>query len=172
MEDNDTCRAERGFSLVELMGALAVIVIMVMSMQGTMFSSIKIRASNSSVETRQAQAYDYIQRLVKISFGSPTDPAPTPAQLTELFDDDQDLGTVSLKQIQTPATSAGHSFTTSLADLTTAWRIVVNNDFNADQLTDGFREGRPDLLQIEVYANDVLMMRTMRAASVSNTRKD
>lgn len=164
--------ADAGFSLVELMGALSVIVIMVMSLQGTMFSSIKLRASNSDLETRQTQAYDYIQRLVKVPFGSATDPAPTPAQLTELFDDDQDLGTISLKQIETPASSAGHTFTTSLDGVTTDWRIVVNNDFNSDRLTTGFREGRADLLQVEVFANDVMMLRTMRAASVPNTKKD
>jgi len=165
-------REERGFSLVELMLSLSLVVLTLILLQSTLFSAIRTRVATAEQDHRNALAYDFVQRLTAIPFGKAGDPPATPAQLSEFFDDDQDLGTVVLKNLETPAGSDGHSFTTTLEGVTTLWRIAVTADLDGDGLTTGFREGRPDLLMIEVYAEDRLMFRTERAAGFPNTRKD
>ncbi len=161
-----------GFSLVELMLSLSLVVVTLILLQSTLFSAIKNRVATAEQDQRNAMAYDLIQRLTAIPFGKQGDPAATGAQLSELFDDDQDLGTVNLKNLQTAPATPGHSFTTNLDGVTTAWRISVTSDLDGDGLTTSFREGRPDLLQIEIYAQGRLMFRTARAAEYTNTRKD
>lgn len=164
--------AQTGFTMVELMGSLTVMILLVMALQSTLFSTVKIRSSNEVQARRFDQAYEYMQRLKQIPFGTPADPPATPAQLTELFDDDQDVGNVTLRQVSTAPGSPGHSFTTQLDDVTTRWRVHVNSDLDRDGSATGFREGRPDLLLIEVYAEERLMFRTVRAADYANTQKD
>ena len=164
--------SEAGFSLIELMGALVVLTIMLLGLQSTLFSSIKTRASNKVQEHRNRLAIDYMQRLKKIPFGTAADPVATAAQLTELLDDDQDFGTVTLQQIDTAPAAPGYSFTTLLEGVTTDWRITINNDLDRSGVADGFREGRQDLFLVEIYAENRLMLRTFRAAGFTNTTKD
>ncbi|MHC4512207.1 MAG: type IV pilus modification PilV family protein [Planctomycetota bacterium] len=172
MATKATQSTQSGFTMVELMGALVVCVLLLMSMQSTLFSATKIRSSNEIQAIRCDQAYDYVQRLKLIPFGTSSDPAASPSQLTELFDDDQDLGTVTLRQVSTAPGSPGHTFTTMMDDVTTTWRVRITSDLDRDGAINSFREGRTDLLLVEVYAENQLMFRTMRAADFANTQKD
>lgn len=169
----EPCRSDAaGFSLVELMLSLGLVVITLILLQSTLFSAVKNRVATAEQDHRNAQAYDLVQRLTAIPFGMQGDPAATGAQLSELFDDDQDLGTATLKSLETAPGTPGHSFSTNFDGIITPWRVSVTADLDGDGKTLGFREGRPDLLQIEVYALDRLMFKTTRAAEFPNTRRD
>ena len=163
---------DQGFSLVELMGALTIVVLMVLALQGSLFSSVQLRKVNGALAQRHNQAYDFMQRLTVLPFGSASDNTVLASQLSELFDDDQDLGSITLKQVETPVGSPGHTFETVLDGVRTRWRAAVHNDLDSDGLATGPREGRADLLVVELFAEDRLMFRTIRAATVPNTVKD
>jgi hypothetical protein len=167
-------RASRsdGFTLVELCGASVLAAVLLLTMHTTLQSSVRSRRDGLGNETRQTQAYEFLQRLQELPFGTGTEGAPTAEALTELFDDDDELGDLSLRQVQTPVGVPGHGFTTDLDGTRTRWRIVVSDDLDGDGRNDGPREGRPDLLRIEILADDRLMFRTLRAAEVANTRRD
>lgn len=164
--------SETGFSLVELMLSLGLVVITLVLLQSTLFSAVKNRVATAEQDHRNAHAYDLMQRLTAIPFGKQGDPAATGTQLTELFDDDQDLGIVTLKSLETGPGTPGHSFSTIFDGISTRWRVTVTADLDGDGNTTSFREGRIDLLQIEVFALDRLMFRTSRAAEFVNTRRD
>ena len=152
--------------------AIALTILLLFALQSTLFSTTKMRVSVKTQDERNEQSYDFVRRLQVIAFGTPANPAATGPQLSEFFDDDQDLGGITLKQIETAPGNAGHSFTTVRRGVTTDWRVLVSADFNGDGLTTGVREGRADLVQIEVYAENRLMFRTFRAADYPNTIGD
>jgi hypothetical protein len=164
--------AERGVTLLELTAALTLAVIILLTLQSTMLSSIRGRERTRVLEARVGHAHEYLQRLLVLPFGTTLDPAATDTQLTELFDDDMDLGNVSLMQVRTAPGAPGHSFTTVRDDVATDWRVVVGQDLDRDGALGGFREGRNDLLLIEVFAENRLMFRTLRAADFANTTRD
>lgn len=169
---NEHTDRQAGFTLVELSASAVLAAVLLLTLQSTLQSSIRSRQNAQRIEVVHAQAYDYLQRLQAMPFGTGSEGAATPEQLTELFDDDDDHGPLTLRQVQTPAGSAGHAFTTRNDGVTTGWRILVADDLDGDGRSDGTREGRPDLLQIEIFAENRLMFRTRRAAEVANTRKD
>ncbi|MCC6670786.1 MAG: hypothetical protein IT458_06990 [Planctomycetes bacterium] len=163
---------ERGFTLIEVTVMLLFAALMMLTLQSSMLSTVKTRQRTHVTDVLQAQAHEFLQRLLVIPFGAPGDPAATADQLTELFDDDADLGNVTLRQVSVAPAQPGHTFATTRDGVTTQWRVAISNDLDGDGVASGFREGRPDLLAIEVFANDRLMFRTMRAADFANTRRD
>jgi hypothetical protein len=163
---------EHGFTIVELTAALAFAVLMLLTLQTTLTSTVKTRERTNRHDAVQGQAYEYLQRLMVIPFGLTTDGAASALQLSELFDEDADLGNVTLQQVRVDVGQTGHVFRTLRDDVTTDWRVLVSNDLDRDGLTTGPREGRPDLLQIEVWADNRLMFRSLRAADFVNTRRD
>lgn len=163
---------ERGVTLLELTAALTLAVIILLTLQSTMLSSIQGRERTRVLEARVSQAHEYLQRLLVLPFGTTLDATPTDTQLTELFDDDMDLGAITLMQVRTAPGAPGHSFTTTRDQVETDWRIVVGQDLDRDGALGGFREGRSDLLLIEIFADNRLMFRTLRAADFANTTRD
>lgn len=161
---------ESGFSLVEASITLVFVVLLVIAVQTALMFSIKTRQSAESDAFRQELAWVYLQRLRALPFGP--DGTPTSGELTELFDEDSDLGTITFQEVSVPAGSAGRTFTANSGSDLVRWRVVVSNDLDQDGTTSGNREGRSDLYLIEIWADDVLMFRTMRSADLAATTKD
>lgn len=165
--------AERGFSLVEVTTAAALLVILLYGLHSTMLSAVTGRATVNRTDRMSALASEYLDRLQTVPFGSGNSMA-TPAQLQELFDDDQDFGTVTLRQLRVAANQEGHWFVGTQDGVTGRWRIRVTDDLNGDGDADdtAWREGRADLLGIEIWFDDRLVLRAVRAAPVEETNSD
>lgn len=161
---------EGGFSMTELMISVALVVPMMIVLHSTLSSATKSRVNADHTDHRTSLAYDYTQRLVRIPFGTALDSAAVGSQLSELFDDDQDLGTATLKSLEVGDKT--HQWTTVIEGVTTSWLCQVSSDLDGDGTKTGFREGRTDLLRISLWANGSLMFDTTRAAGFANTRKD
>lgn len=165
-------RDEAGFTLLELLACGTLATVMLLTLQSTLRSSIQSRQKARELESHQGLAFEYLQRLTGIPFGDGSEPAVSGSELTELFDDDDDFGTVVLRQVRVDAGRAGHAFTTSIGSRRTQWRILVSNDLDGDGTVGGGREGRTDILGIQIFADEKLMFRTVRAAPVENTVRD
>lgn len=163
---------EGGFSLIEVTITLVVSVLMLYALHSTVRSSLDTRRSTRRAYEISRLAQDYLSRLQDLPFGKPTDPKPSGSQLSELFDDDEDYGTITLYQLVVPPDEEGHVFVVAADGLVGVWRIKVSTDLDADGDLDGPREGRPDLVRIDIYFQERLVLSTMRAAEPEQTTID
>ena len=165
--------AERGFSLVEVGTAMALMAIMLYGLHATMYSAVKGRGTVKQADRVGAIANDFVDRLEALPFGTSNGGASSTA-LAELFDDDQDLGTLTLRQIRVDADDPGHWFDATINGVTGRWRIKVSGDMNndGDETDVAWREGRNDLLAIIIWFDDRIVLRTTRSAPVEETTFD
>jgi len=163
---------EAGFTLVETVITMVVAVMMLYGLHATLNTSIKGRKSAQELSVAHVHAMDFLARLRQITFGQATDPAPSSTMLDNLFDDDQNLGTITLHQLVVAPPAPGYTFTMHQGGTVGTWRVKVSRDLNHNGVIDGLREGRDDLLGIEIYFNGRLMAASMRAADPDFTTKD
>ena len=109
---------QRGMSLVEVVISLGVIVVS-MGALGLMVLSTQ-RATDEMAERDivRAQAVKYMERLLRLPYGTTFDPAAAPGQVQELFDDNAvvSAGTsISLMSLRTPVNAARSSSVSSRA---------------------------------------------------------
>ncbi len=161
-----------GCSLIEAVLTLTLSVFLLYTLHTTLQSSISARESTQRNHQIQEMGNDYLAKLRQIPFGTPTDPAPSGSQLSELFDDDQDLGSISLSQVLVQPDHPGHTFGVASDGLIGIWRVRTTNDLDGNQSIDGLREGRPDLMRIEIYFEERLVIEALRASDVALTVTD
>lgn len=164
--------AESGFTLMEVAVVLVFATLMILTLQSSMLATVKTRQRTAVSEAVQTQAYEFLQRLSVIPFGKVDDLPATAAQLDELFDGDSDLGNVTLRQLLVAPNAPGFSFTTRRDGTQTTWRVHVSTDLDGDGTVTGFREDRPDLAAIALFAGDRRLFHSVRAAEFLNTRRD
>lgn len=164
--------AESGFSLIDVCVTLFVCVVVIFALHSGTRTAMETRKSVERNYQLQLFSNDFVGRLRRLPFGNPGAPTIQAAQLDALFDADQDLGTASFIQLRVPATHDGHSFLMAGNDFTEAWRVRVTNDLNGDGDTNDEREGRDDLLRIEIYYDNRLLVETLRGADANLTAPD
>jgi type II secretory pathway pseudopilin PulG len=165
--------AERGFSLVEVTTGVALMAIMLYGLHATMLSAVTGRSTVKRTDRAGAIARDFMDRLQSLPFGT-SNGGVSAAALDELFDDDQDLGTATLRQLRVPANDLGHWFVATIDGLAGRWRVKVTADLNddGDEADVAWREGRNDLLAIQIWFDDRIVLRATRAAPVEETTAD
>jgi len=163
---------EQGFTLVETVITMVLAVMMLYGLHATLNTSIKGRKAAQKLSVAHAHAMDFLNRLRQITFGQAGDPAPTSSQLDELFNDDQNLGNITLHQLVVAPSAPGYTFDMHQGGTNGTWRVKVSRDLNHNGVIDGLREGREDLLGIEIWFNGKLMAASMRAADPDFTTKD
>lgn len=161
-----------GFTLLELTVSLLLASLLLYAVHTSLQTSIRgRRAAEQNHRTFQI-ALDLLDRLREIPFGSPTDPAPTSLQLTELFDDDNVTGTITLSQLRVAPTAPGYSFDVAANNVVGTFEVHVSDDLDGDGANTGPREGRPDLFRLAILFNGRLQIATLRAAEPDFTVKD
>ncbi len=164
--------AEAGLSLVETVITMVLAVLMLYGLHSTLSMSMKGRVAADKIDQVHGHAMDFANRLRQISFGSAGAGTPSAAQLDELFDDDQDLGTVTLHQLVVQPNQPGWSFQMARNGIVGTWRIKVSRDLDRNGALGGAREGRNDLLGIEIWFGNRLQLHVLRAADPDFTTKD
>ena len=173
-QTNDAKRAERGFTLVETAAVLAVSIFLLYALHTTLTSSVKSREVSDRMHRTSVLTAEYLERIRGLPFGRNTDPAPAGSQMTELFDDDQEFGTITLHQLKVLPTEQGHTFqtTSGTGSVSGTWRIKVSTDLDGNGTVDGPREGRDDIFRVEIYFNNQLQRETLIAADPAFTKED
>lgn len=164
--------AEHGFTLVETLATMVLAVFTLLALHSTAQSAIAGRKSLQRTQQAHLMATEFLDRIRQLPFGRDTDPEPTADELTELFDDDQTLGPITLHQLAVAPDQPGRTFTAASNGLIGTWRVKVCNDLDGDGATTGPREGRSDLMRVQVWFDGQLVVETMRAAEVFETIPD
>ncbi len=160
-------RRWRGFTLVEVM----LVTSMMMTILATF--AVGIRAGHAATEEMQRRSVltvmsgDLMDRLYQINFGTVADPDASEEQLTELFDDDDVLGSISLSSMRVAPGVPGHSFQLANFEYGGNWEVRVTGDLNNDGDEDDSLEGREDLMRIDILYNGSLVLETIRTAPLS-----
>jgi prepilin-type N-terminal cleavage/methylation domain-containing protein len=155
----------RGFSLLEVLFALAAIALLALGVAGGVVTGQQASRTLEDQARLENTAFDFQERLMAIPFGSLSDSPASGAELDELFDDDDVLGTVTLHKL---AAFGPAEFTLAGSGLAGQWRIVVDADLNGDGTIDAtLEEGRDDLLRIAVFYEGRLLARTARVNIVT-----
>lgn len=145
-----TSRARAGFTLIEMTITITLMV--------TIFSALAIgvragHVANAEIERRVAlalQADDVMDRLFRIDFGQATDGAATAAQLSALFDDDEDLGTCTLTNLRVYSGAKGYKFSLANFPYPGQFEVRVSSDLNGDGDELDANEGGTDVFRIDV----------------------
>ncbi len=162
-------RRQRGFTLLEVM--------LVSAMMMTVLTTIGVglrsgHASKREIE-RRAQltivAGELLDRLFRISYGTASDASATNGQLTELFDGDSDLGTATVSSLRTPAGTIGYQFEIDEFPWGGRFEVRVDADLNGDGDEADAREGRADLLRMNVMWDGILILESVRCAPWSSS---
>ncbi len=156
-----------GFTVLEVM----LVTSMMMTVLATV--SVGIRAGNSANEELRrrsvltAMSSDLMDRLFSIRFGEPGDGEATAAQLSELFDDDDLLGNITLSGMRKPPGVPGYTFQFANFPYDGTWEVRVNADLNGDGDEDDAADGQGGLFRINLYYDGVLILESMRTSAGS-----
>lgn len=161
-----------GFTLIEVCIALTVSVVMLYALHAGTRTAMSTRRTVESEYQVHLFASEFLSRLRRLPFGSPGAPPPTNSELSELFDADQNLGSVTLMQLRVAPGSEGYSFAIASQELRGTWRVRVTSDLNGDGDVADERENRSDLLRAEIHYRDRLRLETLRAAEAPMTLLD
>ncbi len=152
-------RARAGFALVEVLITLGILGFVTMSIATGVGAGHRATAAIEREALLHARGQEYLERLLAIPFGRPADGAATGAQLSEVFDDDGDFGSVTLHRLRLfgPALFEPASF-----PVAGRFTVAVDGDLDGDGVVAGPDEGRNDLLRISVMHEGRLLARTVR----------
>lgn len=155
----------RGFSFLEVLFALAALALLALGVAGGVVTGQRATRTLEDQARIENTAFGFQERLMAIPFGSTSDSAATGAELDELFNNDDVLGTATLHKLVAFGTI---EFTLDGAGLNGQWRIVVDSDLNGDGTIDTtLEEGRDDLLRIAIFYDGQLITRTARVNIVT-----
>jgi prepilin-type N-terminal cleavage/methylation domain-containing protein len=153
----------RGFSLVEVLLATTVLAVAAMAVASGGATAHVAERTLDLQTLAEARGHSYLERLVAVPFGNASDGPADAAELTEVFDEDDLLGTVTLHELRAfgPA-----EFTVPASATPGRWRVVVSDDLDADGDVDAEdatqAEGRGDILRISVFYDGRLVAQTIR----------
>ena len=165
-------KTQEGFTLIDATITLLVSVLMLYTLHSGTQTSLSARKASERIYAAHLQAMDYLERVRKIPFGQSSDPSPTAAQLQEFFDDDDDLGSITLTQLKVSPSANGYQFKMASNGLKGTWEIKITDDLDGDGNNTGPREGRSDLLKIEILFDGKIMLQSLRASDPSLTLID
>jgi len=139
-----------GFTLFEMMLVTALMV--------AVFSALALgvragHTANQAIARRTALtivADDLMDRLFRISYGQATDGAATAAELSALFDDDEDLGTVTLTSLEVFSGSTGYQFELANFPWPGQFDVIVSTDLNNDGDEADANEGTNAIYRIDI----------------------
>ena len=169
MSDRPT---EAGMTLIEVTFAMVMTALAMVALHSTLSASVEGREAASDSQQVHSLGLELLERIKELPFGSASESPATPGALTELFDDDQDLGSASLSQLVVAADQTGHVFGVAANGVTGTWEVRVTRDLDGNGAIDGPRDGRDDLVRIEILFDGRPMFETFRAAAPAETVPD
>lgn len=169
-------KGQAGFSLVEVVLTFAI-----MAVAMTALGLVEISNSRRTQELKErdiafGRGQAIMERILRMPFGSPGATPATAAKYDLLFGSDDDVRQASLTEFQQRDDDSDGAVDTGPIKFTLegvedkgTWEVYVDSDLDGngtiEPVVDGVetREGRSDLLRIEIRRNGRTVLKTLRA---------
>ncbi|MHC4548784.1 MAG: type IV pilus modification PilV family protein [Planctomycetota bacterium] len=169
-------KGQAGFSLIEV-----VLTFSILAVATTALGLVEISNSQRSQDLKRrdiafGRGQAIMERILRVPFGAPGAVTATGQQLDILFGSDDDVRQVSLTQLQQRDLNADGvvdeppiTFKLDGVEDKGEWTIFIDNDLDGNGKIEPMidtvetREGRSDLLRIEIRRNGRTVLKTLRA---------
>lgn len=184
-------RGQKGFSMIEVLVTFSIFSLATMALGLVEMSNAQRARELRARDIAFARAQAFMERMLRMPFGSPNPPALTPADYDRIFGSDADVRDLSLTQLQRRDTNNDGTvddppirFRLRGTEDAGQWAIFVDADLDGDGILAGSPiivggdidgdgtvdvrdgaggEGRLDLMRIEIRHNGRILLRTLRA---------
>jgi len=172
---------EQGFSLIEVVLTFSILAVATVALGLVEISNARRSQDLKERDIAFARGQAFMERILRMPFGAPNPPAMTGAQYDTLFGTDNDVRGISLTQLEQKDTNGDGfvdqepiRFKLESVEDSGEWEVYVDADLDGNgeiepTIVDGSgntfetREGRTDLLRIELRRNGKLVLKTLRA---------
>lgn len=169
-------RKQQGFSLIEVVLTFSILAVATIALGLTELSNARRTQDLKERDISFARGQAFMERILRMPFGAPNPSAMTAGEYDTLFGTDNDVRSVSLTQLeQKDADSDGVvdsgpiRFKLEGVEDSGEWAVFVDGDLDGNgRIEDTVggvptREGRGDLLRIEIRRNGRTVLKTLRA---------
>jgi prepilin-type N-terminal cleavage/methylation domain-containing protein len=169
-------KSQQGFTLIEVILTFSILAIATTALGLVELSNARRQQDLKARDIAFTRGQAIMERILRMPFGTPDAMELTDTQYDSLFATDSDVRSMSLTQIQQKdANDDGNidvepiSFKLEGVEDNGTWEVFVDNDLDGngriEPIIDGVetREGRSDLLRIEIRRNGRTVIRTIRA---------
>ncbi|MHC4410680.1 MAG: prepilin-type N-terminal cleavage/methylation domain-containing protein [Planctomycetota bacterium] len=169
-------RKQQGFSLIEVVLTFSILAVATIALGLTELSNARRTQDLKERDISFARGQAFMERILRMPFGAPNPSTMTASDYDTLFGSDDDVRTVSLTQLeQRDADSDGVvdsgpiRFKLEGVEDSGDWAVFVDADLDGNGRIEGTvggvptREGRTDLLRIEIRRNGRTVLKTLRA---------
>ena len=167
---------QSGFTLIEVILTFSILAIGTTALGLVEISNAQRQRDLKSRDVAFSRGQAIMERILRMPFGTPDAMGLTSTQYDSLFGSDGDVRTMSLTQIQQTDANADGTIDTQPIKFKLegvedngVWEVFVDSDLDGngavEPIVDGVetREGRTDLLRIEIRRNGRTVIRTIRA---------
>ena len=182
---------QKGFSMIEVLVTFSIFSLATMALGLVELSNAQRARELRARDIAFARAQAFMERILRMPYGSPNPPALLPADYDRIFGSDADIRDLSLTQLQRRDTDADGTvddppirFVLRGTEDAGQWAIFVDGDLDGDGILAGAPivvggdidgdgtidvrdgaggEGRLDLMRIEIRHNGRILLRTLRA---------
>lgn len=168
--------AQAGFTLIEVILTFSILAVATMALGLVEVSNARRQKFLKARDIAFARGQAIMERILRMPFGTPGAAGLSDIQYDALFGTDADVRTMSLTQIQQKdldddGTVDEQPIRFKLEGVEDAgiWTVFVDSDLDGNGLIEPLvdavetREGRTDLLRIEIRRNGRTVLRTIRA---------
>ena len=175
-ETNKKRRSRQGFTLIEVLITFAILAVATVALGLTELSNARRSQDLKERDISFARGQAFMERILRMPFGAPNPSAMTAGEYDTLFGSDDDVRTISLTQLEQKDTdgdgkvdSGPIRFKLNGVEDSGVWEIYVDADLDGNGTIETTlagvptREGRGDLLRIEIRRNERTVLKTLRA---------
>lgn len=169
-------RFQQGFTLVEVVLTFAILAVATIALGLVEISNARRTQDLKERDISFARGQAFMERILRMPFGAPNPPAMTATDYDTLFGSDDDVRTVSLTQLERKDTNGDGVLDTDPirfklegVEDSGVWEVYVDGDLDGNGVIEETvagvptREGRGDLLRIEIRRDGRTVLKTLRA---------
>jgi len=172
----DGRRRQTGFSLIEVILTFAILAVATTALGLVEISNAQRTRDLKARDVAFSRAQAFMERMLRMPFGSPDPVAMTVNDYERLFGSDDDVRSLSLTQLERKDLDGDGTidqgplrFTLKGVEDKGAWEIYVDRDLDGNGVIEPVvagvetREGRSDMLRIEFRHDGRTILKTLRA---------
>ena len=163
-------RRQQAFTLIEVVLTFSILAVATIALGLVEISNARRTQDLKERDISFARGQAFMERILRMPFGPPNPSAMTAQEFDTLFGTDDDVRSVSLTQLeQSVAASGPIRFQLEGVEDSGVWEVFVDGDLDGNGAIEDVvagvptREGRGDLLRIEIRRDGRTVLKTLRA---------